>query len=162
MNNIGLKDYFKNKNYFKDKEYRNLKYELKRAFQRFWRGYDDIEVFDFGFQEPKRLQIILQDFKNNNIGLWNLTDAIDYSGTLSKTESDILEQMTNAVLQSMINNAITANLEDNEDTCLRLEEVYKDDKQGYYDACKEIALKATKAREELFFEIAKYINQMWY
>ena len=64
---------------------RHIKYELKYAWQRAWRGYDDSMVFnlDYGFVELYRE--ILKDFKENLHG---------YPGTMTEEEwDDVLDEM---------------------------------------------------------------------
>lgn len=39
-----------------------LKYELKYAWQRAWRGYDDADVFGFGDKIIEKITLILEDF----------------------------------------------------------------------------------------------------
>lgn len=64
---------------------RHIRYELRYAWQRVWRGYDDSMVFnlDYGFVELYRE--ILKDFKENLHG---------YPGTMTEEEwNDVLDEM---------------------------------------------------------------------
>ena len=40
--------------------------ELRYAWQRAWRGYDDADVFDLGFRFVERMPILLQEYKRHN------------------------------------------------------------------------------------------------
>ena len=45
-----------------------LKYELKYAWQRAWRGYDDTDVFGFGDKIIEKITLILGDFIESSVG----------------------------------------------------------------------------------------------
>jgi len=80
------------KNIFKDLEgaslgyrLRHIRYELKYAWQRVWRGYDDSMVFDMNDTFIELYREILKDFKENLHG---------YPGTMTEEEwNDILDEM---------------------------------------------------------------------
>lgn len=80
------------KNIFKDLEgaslgyrLRHIRYELKYAWQRAWRGYDDSMVFDMNDTFIELYREILKDFKENLHG---------YPGTMTEEEwNDILDEM---------------------------------------------------------------------
>lgn len=46
----------------------NFKWELKYAWQRAQRGYDDVDVFGFGNKVIEKTILILEDFIENNFG----------------------------------------------------------------------------------------------
>ena len=75
---------------------KELYWQLRYAWQRAWRGYDDTDVFELGFNFVERMPILLRDFKENNIALF---PALDNPERLSLTEEE-----TNAVLDEMIFN----------------------------------------------------------
>ena len=66
-----LKDF--NKNHKGEKLYHKLKYlrrELKYAWQRAWRGYDDIVVWSTFSSFLEWIIPVLKDFERDNIGQW--------------------------------------------------------------------------------------------
>lgn len=71
---------------------RHIKYELKYAWQRAWRGYDDSMVFnlDYGFVELYRE--ILKDFKKNLHG---------YPGTTTEEEWDDVDDVLDEIIGSL-------------------------------------------------------------
>jgi hypothetical protein len=80
------------KNIFKDLEgaslgyrLRHIRYELKYAWQRAWRGYDNSMVFDMNDTFIELYREILKDFKENLHG---------YPGTMTEEEwNDMLDEM---------------------------------------------------------------------
>lgn len=47
---------------------KELRWELKYAWQRVWRGYDDCDVFGFGDRIIKKITLILEDFIETSSG----------------------------------------------------------------------------------------------
>lgn len=92
--NIGLKDYLSQsrtqKRAFKFKVFQLID-QIGYAFQRFWRGYDDREVFEFSEMFLSRNLAILKSFKKNNIGIWYDLQTQQFS-----------EENTNLHLQNLI------------------------------------------------------------
>lgn len=79
---IGLRDFCKKvKGYSFIGKTRELRWELKYAFQRAWRGYDDVDVFSLYDRFNERMILTLKDFAESNNGLW--TD-----GNLQLTEEE--------------------------------------------------------------------------
>ena len=68
---IGLREFKKT---YKDCSLRykakELYWQLKYAWQRAWRGYDDVEVFELSGRFTERMLLILKDFRKNNVGLF--------------------------------------------------------------------------------------------
>jgi|LSQX01.2.fsa_nt_gb hypothetical protein len=83
---IGLKNIFKNlEGASLGYRLRHIRYELKYAWQRAWRGYDDSMVFDMNDTFIELYREILKDFKENLHG---------YPGTMTEEEwNDILDEM---------------------------------------------------------------------
>ena len=80
MGNLGLKGAWKKYKgaslRFRIKEYY---WDLRYAWQRAWRGYDNIDVFDLGFITLKKMPILLREFKKHNDALFhNLENNTDY------------------------------------------------------------------------------------
>ena len=53
--------------------------ELKYAWQRAWRGYDDTEVWCIDWAIKAKLIALLQDYKKNRHCLWWCPDGYDWS-----------------------------------------------------------------------------------
>lgn len=71
---------------------KNLRHEIRYALQRAWRGYDDADVFDLGFNLAQRMPVLLREFKKHNDLLFR--DPIT-KRDFSREETDhILERMT--------------------------------------------------------------------
>lgn len=64
---------------------REFAWEIVYTFQRAWRGYDSIDVFDIGYSFVARMPILLKEFLKHNIGL--LYDDETHH-QLDKTETD--------------------------------------------------------------------------
>ena len=98
---IGLREF--SKEYKKARityKIKSLKWELRYAWQRAWRGYDDVEVFDLSYKFIERMTQILKDFRKNNIALF---PNPDYQDTVHLTDISLSEKETNDVLDEMIN-----------------------------------------------------------
>ncbi len=76
--NIGLKDFHKkykgSRLPYKAKQLCN---ELKYAFQRAWRGYDDVDVFDFFDNFRERTLLCLKDLKIHSVGVWWVPESLE-------------------------------------------------------------------------------------
>lgn len=97
---IGLREFVKE--YKKARltyKIKSLRWELRYAWQRAWRGYDDVEVFDLSYKFVERMTHILKDFKENNIALFPNSD---YQGTNPLSDISLNEKETDAVLDEMI------------------------------------------------------------
>lgn len=57
----------------------NLFWELRYAWQRAWRGYDDVEIFDLSFAFFCRMPVLLRQFKACNISLFNGCVTIEFN-----------------------------------------------------------------------------------
>ena len=91
----GLKDCLRRNPRVSLKQYfRNLFREIRYAWQRAWRGYDDTDVFDLAYNFTKRMVILLREFKKHNDALFKNVDRGD--------SSSLTEEETNAVLDEMI------------------------------------------------------------
>lgn len=82
-NNLGLKDFWKT---YKGCGIRykigHLFRELKYAFQRAWRGYDDSEVWSIDESFRVRMIHILSDYKNNFNSLFRVPRKSDHYDNL--------------------------------------------------------------------------------
>ena len=63
---------------------REIHYELKYAWQRAWRGYDNIDVWAFGDCFLQKTAIILEDYKEHFHCLWWCPEGYDWSKTCEK------------------------------------------------------------------------------
>ena len=88
---LGLKDFCKKvKGYSLCGKLFELRWELKYAIQRFWRGYDDVDVFALYDRFNERMIATLKDFRKSNNGLW--TDG----------KNELTEEETNKAIEKMI------------------------------------------------------------
>lgn len=97
---IGLREF--RKEYKKAKltyKIKSLWWEIRYAWQRAWRGYDDTEVFELSYKFTERMIQILKDFRENNIALF---PNPDYKDTVNYTDISLNEKETNAVIDEMI------------------------------------------------------------
>lgn len=63
---------------------REIGYELKYAFQRFWRGYEDVDVWAMDDQLKNRLIVLLQRYKETKHCLWWCPEGYDWSRVCEK------------------------------------------------------------------------------
>lgn len=107
MNDLGLKDFFissrkekiKLRRFFKE-----LRWELKYAWRRAWRGYDDADIFECFEMFRRRMIRILEDFINNGNGLLNLPRESEHYEELLKRFPDrnFDDDNTKLIYQTMI------------------------------------------------------------
>lgn len=80
--------------------------ELKWAWQRAWRGYDDREVWCIDGSIRDRLIVLLQDYKNSYHCLWWCPDEYDWSQVCEKDKiSDrylFSEEQINVIIDILI------------------------------------------------------------
>lgn len=99
MSNIGLKGSWKRTKGERLKfRLQNLKWELKYAWQRAWRGYDAIDVFNMDFRFIEKYKEILKHFKETNMGLFCVPEK--YKETLGK--NIFTEEETDMIIDMMI------------------------------------------------------------
>lgn len=97
---LGLKDFWKKvKGYSLAGKLGELKWELKYAFQRAWRGYDDVDVFALYDRFNERMIATLKDFRKSNNGLW-------VDGKIQLTEEE-----TNKAIEKMISHFEKADID---------------------------------------------------
>ena len=87
MNDLGLKDFFISSR--KEKIslrhfFRELRWELRYAWRRAWRGYDDVDFFECFEMFRRRMIRILEDFINYGNGLLNIPQESDHYEDLLK------------------------------------------------------------------------------
>ena len=70
---------------------KQLFWEIRYAWQRAWRGYDFVDVFDLGFVFARKMPILLKKFKENNIAMWY---DVEEQKQLTEEETDkVLDEM---------------------------------------------------------------------
>ena len=96
---LGLKGCMKGKSihYFRS-WIRDLIWEIKYAWQRAWRGYDNRDVFDLDICMRDRLIILLTELRNTHYGLFNVPEK--YRGMFDKTYFN--ENQTDTIIDTMI------------------------------------------------------------
>lgn len=75
-----------------------LKLNLKCAWQRAWRGWDDVDMFNMYDNFIDREKEILKDYRNNHCGLFNV--PAEYRDIFNKWNFD--EEETNIIIETMI------------------------------------------------------------
>ena len=147
---IGLRDFHKT---YKGASFgyrlRELRWQLRYAWQRAWRGYSDVDVFDFSYAFMEKIVLILKDFRKNNIALWIEDKGSDAYTQLDKTQTD-------AILDKMIALAENSNSDAWVDMGLnpqKPEDMIK---------IEEFERNAEKKLKEFLEMFAKYFQQMWY
>ena len=71
---------------------KELRRQLRYAWQRAWRGYDFTDVFDLGCNFTAKMPVLLTEFLKNNDGLFYDNEA----------NKQLDEEETNAVIEEMI------------------------------------------------------------
>lgn len=89
MNNLdlGLKDFFINsvKNKPRPRHFfRKLRWELRYAWRRAWRGYDDLDMIECFEMFRRRMIRILEDFIKHGHSLFNIPTQSEYYDELLK------------------------------------------------------------------------------
>lgn len=107
MNNLGLKDFFINSR--KEKIglrlfFREFRLELRFAWNRAWRGYDDVDMFDCFEMFRKRMIRILEDFIKNGHTLLMVPDKSEHYNELIRKFSKVYfdEENTKLIYRTMI------------------------------------------------------------
>jgi hypothetical protein len=82
---------------------RELKWELRYAWQRAWKGFDDTEVFELDKSFIERIVMALKEFKIHNDTRFRNYDNLNNS-TLSIVDPSawLSEEETNSVIDEMI------------------------------------------------------------
>lgn len=135
---IGLKDYLKSKKRSSLKwRIKNLRWELKYAWQRAWYGYDCMDLIEMFACFTERYKVILKDYKKHHCGLFNVPE--EYREYFNKIHFN--EEETDVVIDMMIYHLELMN-EDYVEKMLYGKNVYDDDynfKDYSIDRCKRIS-----------------------
>lgn len=141
-----LKDFNKNfKGYSLWNKIKELFWQIRYAWQRAWRGYDNADVFNLDVEFTKRMLPILKNFKQDNIGCWY--DKINNRWMT-------LEE-TNSIVQKMID--LLEHCDENEWLDMNLNLIEDKD----YELIKEIELKAYKNRKEFLKIFSEWFDCLW-
>ena len=132
-NDLGLKDFFisSKKNKIRLKHFfRELRWELRYAWHRAWRGYDDVDMFECFEMFRRRMIRILGDFIKHGNGLLNLPQESEhYNELLEKfPKGHFDEEGTELIYKTMIFHLQMMN-EDYVEKILYGNNVYDDDYQ---------------------------------
>lgn len=147
---------------------KEIHYELKYAWQRAWRGYDDVDVWAFRDCYLQRAIPILEDYKENHDCHWWCPDGYDWSKTCE--QDDFMErcffstEQIDAILDTLIFHLKMTD-EDYVEKHLYGKNVYDDDYEfsgkdfNYY---KRIA-NVMQQNKDLALDLLKVIiNEIWY
>lgn len=107
MNDLGLKDFFVNSRKEKIKLrrfFKELRWELKYAWRRAWRGYDDVDFFECFEMFRRRMIRILEDFVKHGHAYLNLPNESEHYDELLKRfpEGHFDEESTEIIYRTMI------------------------------------------------------------
>ena len=128
---------------------KELRWQLHYAWQRAWRGYDDIEVFDFCFTFMERIVPILKDYRENNVSLWIENRGTNQYKELTRDQTnEIIDRMIYLAENSNADGWLDANLDPYNKTDIpKIEEWQRNGRQN----------------EKEFLKIfSEYFPQMWY
>ena len=104
---LGLKDFFvsSRKEKIRPRHFlRELRWELRYAWRRAWRGYDDVDFFECFEMFRRRMIRILEDFINHGNGLLNLPQESEHYKELLKkfSEGYFDDENTKLIYRTMI------------------------------------------------------------
>ena len=107
MNDLGLKDFFissRKEKYKLRRFFRELRWELRYAWRRVWRGYDDVDFFECFEMFRRRMIRILEDFIKYGHGLLNLPQESEHYNELLERfpEGYFDDENTKLIYQAMI------------------------------------------------------------
>lgn len=127
--------------------------EIKYAWQRAWRGYDDQDIFEFSGQFLNRTVKILEEFKESNCSLFCKPDYVNGSNN-NINDSFYTEKETNEIIDKII-----FGLKNSDgDKIIEDKNISSMDFDGMY-SCFEEASRNEKESLELF---VKFFDQLWY
>lgn len=116
---------------------KQLKWNLRYAWQRAWRGWDDVEVFNMDVSFIEKYKEILKYYRINHHCLFNVPE--EYRDIFNKWHFNDVE--TNVIIDTMIFHLEMMN-EDHVEKMLYGKNVYDDDydpKDYNIDKCKHIS-----------------------
>ena len=107
MNNLGLKDFFvsNKKDKFRPiRFFRDLRWELRYAWRRAWRGYDDVDFFECFEMFRRRMIRILEDFISHGHAYLTIPTQSEHYNELLKRfpKGHFDEESTELIYQTMI------------------------------------------------------------
>jgi hypothetical protein len=111
---------------------KNLIRELRYAWQRAWRGYDDCEVWDINLCFIERYKLILKDYRENHYSLLNVPNE-EYRNIFGKLFFN--EEETDDIIDTMIFHLEMMN-QDYVEKVLYGKNIYDDD----YDFAKDFSI----------------------
>lgn len=107
MYDLGLKDFLVSS--WKDKVrirhfFSQLRWELRYAWRRVWKGYDDVDFFECFEMFRRRMIRILGDFIKHGNGLLNIPNQSEHYNELLERfpEGNLDEESTEIIYQTMI------------------------------------------------------------
>lgn len=122
--------------------------QLKYAWQRAWRGYDDPYKWNLGGEVAKDMLVVLKDYRHNRLGSPDISDSFDFEIPEDKTVHDIWD----AVLDRMI-------------AAFATQVAVSEDKYAVYDENGEFDAEASREKyqemEQFWLENAELIIHYW-
>lgn len=130
---------------------RELYWQLQYAWQRAWKGYDNTDVFELGFNFVERMPFLLRDFKKYNDALFPSLD--------DPTRFSLTEEETNAIIDEMIFYFENCN----EDVVYkRLFGVDPYEDKYVYERWKEAGQESKRCWDEAMRLFSKWAMCLWY
>lgn len=107
MNDLGLKDFYVSSRKGKIKPrrfFRELRWELRCAWRRAWRGYDDVDFFECFEMFRRRMIRILEDFINHGHAYLTIPTQSEHYDELLKRfpKGHFDEEHTELIYRTMI------------------------------------------------------------
>ena len=133
----------------------HTKLHLRWAFQRFWTGYDERDVMDFGYSLNKRIAMLLEQFLKTS----NFTLKIPQEITKN---SEIILYYTEDQTQTILNTVIEYFKMADEDYVL---ECYYNKKDVYVLNCEDYKRLESirKQNQDLAYEhLRMFLDDIWY
>ena len=128
-----------------------LYWQLRYAWQRAWKGYDNTDVFNLGFNFAERMPILLREFRKNNVGLF---PDLDNPDRIALTEEE-----TNAVIEEMIFYFENC---DHDHVYKRLFGVYPCDEDFNHTKYRAAMEESNRCWREAMRLFAKWSMSLWY
>lgn len=152
---IGLKDAFHKPDGQRIRYWlKDLGWQFRYAWQRAWRGYDSVDIFDLGFSIVNKMPVLLKEYKKYNVGLFHDSD----------TWKDLSEEETNAVIDDLIFYFENC---DEDHVYMRLFgsdslEDFDIDLELWRSRSKQAAEEYKRCWKEAMRLFARWANQLWY
>jgi hypothetical protein len=138
---------------------KELKWNLKYAWQRAWRGWDSRDMFNIDTSFIERQKTILKEYRIKHHGLFTVPE--EYRNDFNKLYFD--EKETDMIIDTMLYHLELMD-EDNVEKLLYGKNVYDDDynfKEYTMERCKRISLVMDQNKEAFMKLFNLFFWQLW-